>query len=194
MKKHKQRNKIYVNSPKNLTMFVACIALLLAIYVLFTIATKKTSPVNNTSGENQSAYPTTNPAFINSSLYILKNPENNNIYLNIKTNKQPISGVQLAIAYDPKVLQNVSITPGDFFDHPVILQNAVDATNGIVYYTLAINPNSAQISGEGTVAVLHYTGLAAGNSTKVSFLPQTKVTSQGVNDSVLKQANAIQLP
>ena len=191
MKKHTKKKEISFNSPKNLTIVVACIAVLLAIYLLF--ITKKNWQTNSPSNTNIAAYPTTNPALINASLYLLKNPETNTIYMNIKTDKQAVSGVQLAIAYDPKVLQNVSVTPGGFFDHPVILQNAIDTNTGIIYYTLSINPNSAQISGEGTVAILHYTKLS-GTATKVSFLPQTKITSKGVNDSILKQASSVQLP
>ncbi|HSW96626.1 MAG TPA: cohesin domain-containing protein [Candidatus Saccharimonadales bacterium] len=193
MKKHAHTKKA-TTSQQKLTLIVACIALLLAIYILFTITAKKTAPANNTAGTNEAMYPTTDPKQITSTLYFLKNSDKKIAYININTDKQPISGVQLALKYDPKAIGNIEITQGTFFNKPVVLQNAIDTTNGIIYYTLSINPNSAQIYGEGSIVTLHYQLINAGASTKITFLPQTKVTAKGINTSVLKQATAVQLP
>ncbi|HSW89227.1 MAG TPA: hypothetical protein VLG12_08740 [Candidatus Saccharimonadales bacterium] len=201
-----QENKLqtFLTSPKGLTIMVVCVAVLLAVYLLLSTTTKNagqttqnitTTPTQEgETSQSTSTYPTTNPKLVTTDLYFLKNPDNNTVYINVKTGKQPISGLQLVLAYNPSLISNITITPADFFDNPIVLQNSVDANKGIVYYTLAINPNSAQISGEGTVAILHYSGIPTGVSTTLSVLPQTKVTSQGVNDSVLSKTNSITIP
>lgn len=200
-----QENKlqVFLTSPKGLTIMVVCVAVLLAVYLLLSTTTKNvgqtaqnitTTPAQGgEANKSTSAYPTTNPKLVTADLYFLKNPTANTVYINVKT-KQPISGLQLVLAYNPSLLSNISITPGDFFDHPIILQNSADAAKGTIYYTLSINPKSAQIFGEGTVAILHYSGIPTGVSTTLSVLPQTKITSQGVNDSVLSKTSSITIP
>ena len=181
-KKHKQ--KTYLTQPQRLTIVVAVVALFLAAYVLYTITEQATQKY--TQNSNQAVVHTT-------TLSLLKNAENKTIYVHIDTGGQSISGVQLALKYDPKIINNVSLTPGDFFENPIILENAIDRENGIVFYTLSLPSTSAQIFGEGTVAVIHYNQLST-TATKLIFLQQTKITAKGINTSLLKEATPIELP
>ncbi|HSW96624.1 MAG TPA: hypothetical protein VLF89_02230 [Candidatus Saccharimonadales bacterium] len=200
-----QENKlqIFLTSPKGLTIMVVCVAVLLAIYMLVSTSTKNieqtavnptTSPAAPGGSKSTAAYPTTNPELITTDIYFLKNTDANTVYVNVNTKKLPISGIQLALAYNPSLLPTISIAPGGFFDNPTVLQNSIDTRNGVIYYTLSINPNSAQIYGEGTVAIIHYNGIPTGVSTTLSVLPQTKVTAKGINDSVLSKVSSITIP
>lgn len=202
MNNHENKLLAFVTSLKGLTIIAVCVAALLAIYLFLSTTIKNGEPtttqIPNTPSSGSttqfSAYPTTNPKLITSDIYFLKNSDNKTVYININTKNQSISGVQLVLSYDPSLIPTVSITPGTFFENPVVLQNSVDATYGIISYSLSIQPNYAQIYGEGTVAILHYSGLPTGVSTMLSVLPQTKVTAKGVNTSVLKQAYSVRLP
>lgn len=193
-----QENKLqtFLTSPRVLTILTVCVAVLLAIYLLISATTKNTGQsqqtVTPTGTPNGGSY-ATNPNLITSDLYFMKNTKTNTVYINVKT-PQPISGLQLALSYSPDAIMGVSLTPGDFFYQPTVLQNSVNQTDGTIHYTLAIPPGTAQISGEGTVAIIHYKPVQAGTSTRLSILPQTKITSTGVNDSVLNKVNSITLP
>lgn len=194
----------FLTSPKGLTIMVVCVAVLLAVYLLLSTSSKVgtktavkttiTPSVGITNNQSSSTNIKIDPKLITSDIYLLKNPDGKTIYVNLNTGKDSISGVQLAISYNPNLISTISITPGDFFDNPTILQNAVDTNNGIIYYSLSIPPSSGQIYGEGTVAIIHYNGIPAGVGTTISILPQTKVTTKGVNGSVLKQAKSISIP
>ena len=194
----------FLTSPKGLTIMVVCVAVLLAVYLLLSTSSRVgtqtagkttiTPSVRITNNQSSSTNIKIDPKLITSDIYLLKNPDGKTIYVNLNTGKDSISGVQLAISYNPNLISTISITPGDFFDNPTILQNAVDTNNGIIYYSLSIPPSSGQIYGEGTVAVIHYSGIPAGVGTTISILPQTKVTTKGVNGSVLKQAKSISIP
>lgn len=121
-----------------------------------------------------------NPAFATTGV--------NTVNVNITTGSNEVSAVQLEVKYDPKVLTNVSIVPGTFFDTPQVLPlGVVDAKNGRV--STAIVPASAQGTkvGSGTVAVIKYSVLpGATGTTLLEFMPKTLVTAKGVEPSVLK--------
>lgn len=115
----------------------------------------------------------------------------------IASNGNKLTGAQLNLAYDPKVLSNVTIKPGTFFPNPTILFNSVDKVNGRISYVLAISLNGQEASGSGAVATISYTVLpTTGTTTKISFLPKTELTQQGILGSVLKSTTdlTIQIP
>lgn len=115
----------------------------------------------------------------------------------VESNQNHLTGAQLNIAFDPKVLSNVTIKPGTYFTNPTVLFTTVDKVNGQISYVLGIGANGQEASGSGTVATISYTLLpTASPSTKLSFLPKTEVTQQGVLGSVLKRSTGltIQIP
>ena len=104
-----------------------------------------------------------------------------------KTNA--VTAVQLELQYDPKMLTGVSIVPGTFIPSATALVNTIDQTTGRITYALAIPPSGSGATGKGTVATLRFTSLLPrGGSTKVTILPTTLVTAQGVSESVLLKA------
>lgn len=105
--------------------------------------------------------------------------------INAGTDK--ITAVQLEIAYDPKALTVVSITPGSFFSNPFVLLNSIDNNNGRISYALGINVSDSSKAGTGVVAtiVVKANNTATVSETDVTFLPKSLVTAEKVSDSVL---------
>lgn len=105
--------------------------------------------------------------------------------INAGTDK--ITAVQLEIAYDPKSLTVVSITPGSFFSNPFVLLNSIDNNNGRISYALGINVSDSSKAGTGVVATIVFkaNNTATVSETDVTFLPKSLVTAEKVSDSVL---------
>lgn len=98
--------------------------------------------------------------------------------ITLNSGENSVERVQIELAYNPLVLKNVQVTPGDFFSNPIIQLNDIDQTNGRVSYVIS----SSQDEGEkkiGTVANLNfdagYVGSGSGQAYKVFFLPKTSV-------------------
>lgn len=103
------------------------------------------------------------------------------VLINSGTNK--ITGAQVELSYDPKVLSRVDISSGSFIKVSVEVIKKIDNKTGTVSFVLGSKLNeSAQ--GEGILA--HLTYLRLNNSqTKIDFLPQTLITARGFSESVL---------
>lgn len=107
--------------------------------------------------------------------------------IEITTAQNQVTGVQISIIYDPKVLTNVAINPGTFFKNPNILLQKVDPLKGNVIYSLFANPNQKSVSGKGTIATLSFSVIPGTKSTtQINFLPTTEVVALGQLQSVLK--------
>lgn len=102
-----------------------------------------------------------------------------------------VTAVQLELQYDPKMLTNVTVTPGTFIPSAAPLINTIDKITGRITYALAISPSAEGVSGSGTVATIQFQSLLAQNSsTQLTLLPSSLVTAQGVGESVLLQATS----
>lgn len=100
------------------------------------------------------------------------------------TNK--VNAVQLELSFDPKVLTNVTLTPGPFFTQPTILINSVNTNDGRISYALAQQLTAPGATGSGVVAYISFDTLpTAQKQTTISFLPKTAVTADGILESVL---------
>jgi hypothetical protein len=118
----------------------------------------------------------------------------NQVAVQIDSGPGTISAVQLSLSYDPRILTNVRIQKGKYFPTPFELLNMVDENKGIITYAIGIAPNGSAQAGKGTVAIITYTpNQGVTNQTRIDFLPQTKVTSEGINTSVLQQPHGLTL-
>lgn len=104
-----------------------------------------------------------------------------------------VTGVQMELSFDPSLLKNVNIVPGNFFTNPLVLLKNINQKDGRVLYILAITPSQEPRKGTGTVATLTFTpnAFATGSAnkiTEVKFLPKTVITARGIGASVLKSA------
>jgi hypothetical protein len=117
----------------------------------------------------------------------LEQQGNNTVNVVVDSGKGAISGVQLQLSYDPQVLTNIRVQKGVFFVSPIELQKSIDTTNGILVYAIAISPTSAPQQGKGVIATISYTpNFGVASPTKLTFLPGTKVTAEGIDESVLQ--------
>lgn len=110
----------------------------------------------------------------------------------IDTGANNASAVQLEISYDPKVLKNVAITAGGFFQQPIELLKKIDEASGRISYAFGAALSDKGKTGKGTVATISFIStLPKGQNTTIALLPQTIVTAEKEENSVLKEtANA----
>lgn len=104
----------------------------------------------------------------------------------INTDKDEISGAQIELSFDPKILTNVDIAPGGFIENPNILIKTIDNKTGVIRYAIAIKPGGKSVKGTGVIAVISFTKIGSGE-TFINFLPQSQVSTSGYNQSVLKE-------
>jgi len=114
---------------------------------------------------------------------------NYSLPVNIMSGKNKITAVQLELQYDPLILTDVAIAPGQFFPKPDVLLNQIDTKTGRISYALSVGLTDEGIIDKGAVANLTFSVKAqAPTKTIIIFLPKTLVTAAGINESVLKQA------
>ena len=106
--------------------------------------------------------------------------------VNIDSDSNEVTGAQLEFSYDPKILGKVDIKPGSFLSNPVVILKKIDATSGRITYMLGNQLGNPGVKGQGTVAVISFSK-TGDNETFIDFLPQTIVTAQGTDQSVLKE-------
>ena len=107
-----------------------------------------------------------------------------------------ISGVQFVISYDPKVLHNVKIAPGNLFANSRVLLENINTVNGSVTYALAIKEHTREVTGNGIVAILSFamSNPYAQTTTELGFTQDTKVTTEKADNSILKETFGITIP
>jgi len=102
---------------------------------------------------------------------------------------QKATAVQVELSYDPKVLTNVDVKAGPFFDNPVELIKKIDTTNGRISYAVGISPAGVEKQGTGTVATITFTAnTQIAKVTQIQFQPKTLVTAAGIQTSILKSS------
>ncbi|HET8889038.1 MAG TPA: cohesin domain-containing protein [Candidatus Angelobacter sp.] len=100
---------------------------------------------------------------------------------------QDIASVPIQISYDPKVLQFVSVTNGDFLakdGQNVVLVHRDDASTGKLQVTAQRPPGVQGVSGDGTVFNLTFTAKAKGTGTVSISVPGAR-SSQNQPQDVL---------
>lgn len=112
--------------------------------------------------------------------------------ISIDTGENAVAAVQLEIAYDPKILSNVTIKQSGLFQNASPLKNSVDVKTGRVTFIMGITPAQAKnpIKGKGNIATITFTQSATtiDGITKMSILPKSQVGDfyAGQGHSVLK--------
>ena len=175
-----------------LVIVLLIIASLLLFYAVSINPTKKTISLPSPT-MTKSINPTKSPAettlFIMPESKFVKENETFNLNVQINTGINKVTGVQLEIAYDPKILTNVKITKGTFLPNSNVLLNIIDSETGRISYALVIPPSVTALSGKGTVAVITATkNIEASvlSESEIKILPKSLVTQVGTEGSVLK--------
>lgn len=97
--------------------------------------------------------------------------------------------VQFELAYDPSLLTNVNVIPGDFFEHSRVLLQTIDEHTGRISYAIESSDQNSKKT-EGSVAIVTFTpqyGVLY-NRTSLTFLPKTFVRTTGETNT-LKTVN-----
>lgn len=179
-----------------LVIVLLIIASLLLFYAVSINPTKKTISLPSPT-MTKSINPTKSPAettlFIIPESKFVKDNETINLDVQIDTGINKITGIQLEIAYDPKILTNVKISKGTFLPNSNILLNIIDSDTGRISYALVIPPSVTALSGKGTVAVITATkNIEASvlSESEIKILPKSLVTQVGTEGSVLKNTKS----
>jgi hypothetical protein len=134
-----------------------------------------------------------------STLYISPNPiqmatDSAQAEVFINSGRNSVTAVQLEIAYDPNILTNFTIQPGNFLPSPMVLLNKIDQKNGRITLALGLAPAAEPVKGTGLVATISFernleTNIATVtpvSSTNITILDKSLATMLGVSGSVLK--------
>jgi len=98
-----------------------------------------------------------------------------NISINLDSQNQAISNLDLLLNYDPQSLRLNKITPGSFFNKPQEFAKTIDNTNGKLIYSIgSITANANQ----ATLVSLNFTPISSKKS-QISINPKTIIISQG---------------
>lgn len=118
----------------------------------------------------------------------------------VDTQGSDISGVQIEVQYDPKVLSNVQIIPavdssGFFGTSGIILLNEVIPTTGRISYAVAISAGDTTKKGVGKVATISFQKAPGStlSESSINLLDKTLVTQLGENDSVLQKTQPLNI-
>jgi len=108
------------------------------------------------------------------------------------------TGIQAELAYDPKEITNVTLTPTQddnslFGNNPFVLLNNVDNELGRISYAIAISPTDQAIQGKGKIATLTFQKsiTSATNQTIIFFLDKSLATKANESKSILKETSPI---
>lgn len=103
----------------------------------------------------------------------------------INTGQNKVTSAQLELSYDPAVLTKVDIESGSFFINPKVVLKNIDEKEGRITFALSSSDTQGAL-GQGILAKISFTILKKNVSTTIDFLPKTKVSAEGVSESVLK--------
>ena len=187
-------------SRKTLALILTLLILtiILVVVALYTRNTPQTTSEDQQSQSQQTAA-TPTPDVAQTTLMLSPNPDYptsmgtssaTTVNVEIDTGSNEASAVQLEIQYDPAVLANMRVLPGDFLPTPNVLPvGGVNQQTGRI--TFAVGPSNIRESkkGTGTVAILQFTprAVAGVTETEITLLEDSVVTQFGQVESVLKE-------
>jgi hypothetical protein len=101
------------------------------------------------------------------------------VNVDINTGTNTVIGTELHITFDKTKLEATAAAPGDFFVGPQEAQKNLDNDAGEVTYTLYLPTGSSPKTGSGTVAILTFKALAAGDADIAFKNPDTIIGGTG---------------
>lgn len=107
--------------------------------------------------------------------------------INVEPNGNKVTGVQLELSYDPKVITVTDIKPGSFFPKPTVLDKVIDTAAGKAILTVGTSFGADAITDNGQVAILTFKKTGEGNVV-INILPTSLVTDSRYRQSVLNSA------
>ena len=191
--------------PKKTTILIVILAIITGILIFLAVRSDRSYKGGKTSMEVTASptpairKPFANLAFSTNPLDVSQSTTAQSIDIVIDTNNKPVSGTQVELSYDPKVLTNVKLTPpfkSPFFGtNPLVLINTVDPTQGRISYAVAVSNNDSEKKGNGSIATLSFTvnKFSGVTFSQITFLPKSAVTTFSSQTSVLNISTPLQI-
>lgn len=188
--------------PKKTTILIIILAVITGILIFLALRNDKTQEIV-VKPNLPTVKPTTTPAPYATLSFSVANLDLSTVAINsqtvdilIDTNNRPVSGVQVELSYNPKVISNVTIipaTPPFFGLDQFVAINSVDATQGRVSYAVGIPLQGTEKIGKGVIATLSFSvnKFAGVSNASVTFLPKSTVTSLQTSGSILSQTTPL---
>jgi len=169
-------------------LLVVGLVILTAVLLVLSFMVKKSSPAPTATTKTQASFAQTD-------LSISENPRTASTSgsyetdVNITTGANKITGAELVLSYDPKVLTNVDIKPGSFITSPTVIQKKIDSTQGTITLIFGTAQGAKGVSGTGQLAVISFTKTSAVD-TDINFLPDTLISAEGYDQSVVSKTTS----
>lgn len=187
-----ETNEIIKKGKLNKTWLLVIGLVILTVVLLITsFASKNFSPLKSTTNNENADFAHTSLSVSEDVRTISEGNYETDVLIN--TNGDKISGAQIELAFEPTLLTNVDISPGNFLSNPNILIKSIDTKNGTIKFIIAIKPGEKTVGGTGTIATLSFTKISS-DPTNISFLPTSQISTTGLNKSVLKETISADIP
>lgn len=173
----------------NKTFFlVAGLVILTAVLLIISLTTRKDSPPSVSNKNVQTDYAHT-------SLSISEEPRQASVAgtyetdVNIDSKDNLVTGAQIELSYDPASLTNVEIKPGNFLPKAITIKKTIDAKKGTITFWLWASQGAIGVKGTGAIATITFTKTDTLETT-ISFLPESLVSDERYDQSVLKETTS----
>lgn len=190
-----------MNLPKKTTILILILAVVTALLVFIAVigdrGTKPSTQQPPLVKTTPTVAPTARLYFVPEEL-ILSAPLEQSVDVTIDTQGKPISGAQIELSYDPTLLSDVAILPATddasvFGPNSTVLFNSVDEELGRISLAIAVGLGEDEKIGIGKVATITFTTVPPDpnfpeQTTELSFLPKTAVTTLTSRNTILKEA------
>ena len=178
-------------SGKTILLITGLCILTVALIVLAVKMNKPMNPSQNKTASTPSPTPVahTTLSFSPNTVALTSIAGTQSLDIMINTNGDPVSGIQLELSFDPKVVSLKTLTQGTFLPNALTLLPAkIDNTNGTATIIFAKTPAQEAKSGSGLAATLTYTIKpgATASQTMIKILPKSEISATGMRESVLK--------
>lgn len=119
---------------------------------------------------------------------IEKDAKTPGVNIRIESKENHITGAQIELQYDPKIITNVNIEPGSYLPNAIELFKTVDKIKGHVTYALGIPPNGTPKKGNGILAKITFSLVQpVPTQTDLTLVTGTAVTATESMQSVLTE-------
>ncbi len=181
-------NNIVKKNKLNKTwLLVAGLVILTVVLLVVSLTSKNFSPLRSTPKEVKVDFAHTSLAV---SEDVRQSPDGGyETDVTINTYEDEISGAQIELSFDPKVLTNVDIEQGTFINSPAVLIKTVDTKTGVIRYAIAIKPGDKMVKGEGVIATISFNKTGS-TPTNLNFLPQSQVSTTAHSQSLLRETTS----
>jgi hypothetical protein len=167
-------------------LLIIILAILTGILLIVALSPKAIVPITRTD-QNKSATPAETTLSFGKAT---STGSQDSVDVIVNTGKATATAVQLEMTFDPKLISNIKIEPGNYTKNWGVLLNKVDYPNGRITYALGVPLSGGSVKGTGSVANITFTEIGAkGQTIQINLLPRSLVSIEGFAGSSLKSTS-----